>query len=50
MEIVFDVTFFADDWPELYKLHKHHMAEDVILNNKTTKYTYRYGKPDYFKW
>jgi hypothetical protein len=46
----YDVTFFANDWPELYKLHKHRMAEDAILNNKTTKYTYRYGKPDYFKW
>lgn len=46
----YSVTFFADDWPELHKQHKHQMAEDILLDNKIKRYTYNYGKSDYFKW
>lgn len=45
----FDVTFFADDWPELYKEQKHAMAEDLIMNNPEKQYTYTYGIPKYFR-
>lgn len=47
----YEVTFFADDWPQLYKNHKEQMAEDILNNdNKSQIYEYKYGKPDYFKW
>ena len=46
----YSVTFVADDWPELFKDHKHQMAEDQIQDKKDVVYKYNYGKAVYFKW
>lgn len=45
----YGVTFFADDWPELYKNHKMQHAEDIICDNQP-RLKYTYGEADYFKW
>jgi hypothetical protein len=46
----YDVIFFADDWPNLFKTHKEILAEDAINDNKKVQYNYKYGTADYFKW
>jgi hypothetical protein len=45
----FGVSFFADDWPELYKTHKQQLVEDTICDNQP-RLKYTYGEADYFKW
>jgi hypothetical protein len=47
----YSVTFFADDWPEIYKTHKEHMIENAICDIKTKPDTsvFKYGNSVYFR-
>lgn len=45
----YGVTFFADDWPELYKEYCRIWAEETI-QDEPKSLRYIYGEAEYFKW